>query len=307
MQSAAVHSQEAADATQSTTQSKDVESEYVEPDTSSVTGVDEKTVPPAGRPVDISSSQEEMQDVPLASAEPTPEPRSPESNPPATPAKDTSTHLASQSATSLQRFPSRPTTPGRGGSIAVGHSRRSSTQTLSLSARPSSSNGPQLSTVLIIPGLQTIANSKEARRSPPLLQAANRALELCQTNVAFSRPREIFEPLRLACETRLEKLVIPSLDLLSKLISHSFFQEPNGPPPNEPPIADLIAHSITICYVESSPAPVALQVIKALLSLVMSTTISFTNRVSSRLCGPVYSDFLARPDATNQMVARKED
>jgi brefeldin A-inhibited guanine nucleotide-exchange protein len=254
--------------------------------------------PPSGK------ATEEMQDVPLASSAPTPEPPSPAAHPPATPAKDHAVPRASQSVTSLQHFDSRPTTPGRTGSAVGGHTRQSSTHTLSLSTRPSTSSGPQLSSVLIIPGLQTIAHSKEAKRSPALLQAATRALELCQNNAAFAHPREIFEPLRLACETRVEKLVIPSLDLLSKLIAHSFFQEPNGPPPNEPPIADLIAHSITICYVESSPAPVALQVIKALLALVLSPAILVHQSSLLKAVRTIYNIFLLSPDATNQMVAQ---
>ena len=272
-----------------------------------VTDTDRPLPPPSPQvalSLPSSKATEEMQDVPLASPAPTPEPSSFAALPPATPAKDHVAPRASQSVTDLRRFDSGPSTPGRTDSVVSGHTRQSSTHTLSLSHRPSTSSGPQLSTVLIIPGLQTIAHSKEAKRSPALLQAANRALELCQNNAAFNHPREIFEPLRLACETRVEKLVIPSLDLLSKLIAHSFFQEPSGPPPNEPPIADLIAHSITICYVESSPAPVALQVIKALLALVLSPAILVHQSSLLKAVRTIYNIFLLSPDGTNQMVAQ---
>ncbi len=264
------------------------------------------------------SLNDELQDIPLASAAPTPEPELPPKvpaprPPPETPAKDPprARPNLNQSTTSLASVPSpdrRASTPSRSSvQFPGGHSRQSSTATMSLSAHLSSagaSAGPQLSTVLIIPGLQTIAQSKEAKRSPALLQAANRALELCQSNEAFQHPRAIFEPLRLACETRVDKLVIPSLDLLAKLISHAFFQEPHGPPPGEPPLADLIAHSITISYVEASPSPVALQVIKALLALVLSPTVLVHQSSLLKAVRTVYNVFLLSPDSTNQMVAQ---
>jgi brefeldin A-inhibited guanine nucleotide-exchange protein len=184
------------------------------------------------------------------------------------------------------------------------HSRRSSTAT-TLSLSNNTQNGPQLSSIIITPPLQQIAASKEAKRSPAFLAAANKALELCaEGNAAYLHPRLIFEPLRMACETRQEKLVVTSLDLMSKLISHSFFYEPYGPPSGQPPLADLIAHTIAITYSETSPPAIALQVVKALLALVLSTKILVHQSSLLKALRTVYNVFLLSTDATNQMVAQ---
>jgi len=98
--------------------------------------------------------------------------------------------------------------------------------------------GNTISAVLISAALETIANSREAKRSTPLKDSVQRALDLVRSGEGGERPREIFEPLRLACETKNEKLTIASLDCISKLISYLFFVEdsshPNftSPPPS---------------------------------------------------------------------------
>jgi len=87
------------------------------------------------------------------------------------------------------------------------------------------SKGHTVSVVLISSALETILSSREAKRSAELCESAQHALEMVRSGQGGDRPREIFEPLRLACETRNEKLMIASLDCISKLISCSFFAE----------------------------------------------------------------------------------
>ena len=145
------------------------------------------------------------------------------------------------------------------------------------------SKGHTVSVVLISSALETIAASKEAKRSVPLRESTHHALEMVRSNQGGDRPREIFEPLRLACETRNEKLMIASLDCISKLISYSFFAEPAllstqsfpSPPPSPNPVGrnstarasqsnitppslvDLVAHTITACHTETTPETVS--------------------------------------------------
>ncbi|WWD18344.1 hypothetical protein CI109_102794 [Kwoniella shandongensis] len=231
---------------------------------------------------------------------------------------------ASASVTSLHSITSSvPQTPSRPNSAhpralptagSSHHSRRSSTATLSLSNLGANAPGPQLSTVLITPSLQVLVNSKEAKKSASFHAAAQRALDLCQpgdtgSNAAYLHPREIFEPLRLAIsnpQTTSVPILITSLDLLSKLISYSFFSEPNGPPKGLSPLPDLITHTITLSYTEHSPPQVALQVVKALMAIVLSTDKGMLVHQSSLLKAvrTVYNVFILSNDAANQVVAQ---
>ncbi|THV08590.1 hypothetical protein K435DRAFT_825040 [Dendrothele bispora CBS 962.96] len=187
------------------------------------------------------------------------------------------------------------------------------------------SRGNTVSVVLIASALETIAASKDAKRSAPLRESTQKALELIRNNQGGDRPREIFEPLRLACETRNEKLMIASLDCISKLISYSFFAESpsasiaqyTSPPPspgpsgrtssgsdNPPSLVDLVVHTITSCHSETTPETVSLQIVKALLSLVLSPTILVHHSSLLKAVRTVYNVFLLSSDPVNQMVAQ---
>lgn len=182
------------------------------------------------------------------------------------------------------------------------------------------STGTNVSVVLITTALETIASSKEARRSTPLREGTQKALELIRSNQAGDQPREIFEPLRLACETRNEKLMIASLDCISKLISYSFFEDDGtgihalpSPPPSPQPgkgptplpsLVDLVAHTITSCHSEATPDAVSLQIVKALLALVLSHAILVHHSSLLKAVRTVYNIFLLSTDPVNQMVAQ---
>jgi brefeldin A-inhibited guanine nucleotide-exchange protein len=147
---------------------------------------------------------------------------------------------------------------------------------------------------------------------------------MVQTGQGGDKPREIFQPLRLACETKNEKLMIASLDCIQKLISHSFFAEsgppqqlfnspPNspggrdssgGPPDDKMPLVDLVVHTITSCHSETTPETVSLQIVKALLSLVLSSTILVHHSSLLKAVRTVYNVFLLSNDPVNQMVAQ---
>lgn len=206
-------------------------------------------------------------------------------------------------------------------------------QSLSLSNASSStthkrsvtmSKGQNVSVVLITTALEAIASSKEAKRSVPLRDSTQKAIDLIRSDQAGEHPREIFEPLRLACETRNEKLMIASLDCISKLISYSFFEDDgtsinalSSPPPSPQPgkglgstpthlpsLVDLVAHTITTCHSETTPDAVSLQIVKALLALVLSHTILVHHSSLLKAVRTVYNIFLLSTDPVNQMVAQ---
>jgi len=189
------------------------------------------------------------------------------------------------------------------------------------------STGHTVSVVLISSALETILSSKEAKRSLQLRDSAQNALEMVRAGKGGDKPREIFEPLRLACETRSEKLMIASLDCISKLISYSFFAEESSapllpsPPPSptlqgrrsmsgsqssipQPSLVDLVVHTITACHIETTPEAVSLQVVKGLLALILSPTIHVHHSSLLKVVRTVYNVFLLSTDAVNQMVAQ---
>lgn len=191
--------------------------------------------------------------------------------------------------------------------------------------------GNTVSTVLITTALDAIQASRDAKRSQPLCESVHRALELVRAGMGGDRPREIFEPLRLACETRNEKLIIASLDCISKLISYSFFVETNplpqpislpSPPPSptlngrtstssahppnlpEPSLIDLVVHTITQCHTETTADAIPLQVVKALLALALSSTILVHQSSLLKAVRTVYNVFLMSTDPVDQTVAQ---
>jgi brefeldin A-inhibited guanine nucleotide-exchange protein len=194
----------------------------------------------------------------------------------------------------------------------------------------SRAKGSHVSAVLITTALESIAASREAKKLGPIRESVARALELIRTGKGGDSPREIFEPLRLACETRNEKLMVTSLDCISKLISYSFFVDdesmhlqpaglPSPPPspahgrrssthsqPDAPPpsLVDLVVHTVTACHSENTPDAVSLQVVKALLSLVLSSTTLVHQSSLLKAVRTVYNVFLTSNDPVNQTVAQ---
>ncbi|KAG9219328.1 hypothetical protein CCMSSC00406_0001738 [Pleurotus cornucopiae] len=190
------------------------------------------------------------------------------------------------------------------------------------------SKGHSVSVVLVSTALETIAASKEAKKSAPLRESTQHALELVRSNQGADHPREVLEPLRLACETRNEKLMIASLDCISKLVSYSFFADhddslpslsspPGSPHPSRPAgpsdsqaslsppsLVDIVTHTITSCHTETTPETVSLQIVKALLSMVLSPTTLVHHSSLLKAVRTVYNVFLLSNDPVNQMVAQ---
>ena len=167
----------------------------------------------------------------------------------------------------------------------------------------------------------------EAKRSTPLHNSMQKALEMIHASEGGDKPREIFEPLHLACETKNNKIMIASLDCISMLISYSFFAEEDSdqslPSPLPSPtfhiqgsmsrsqtnipqlsLVDLVVYTIMSCHSETTPEAASLQVVKALLALVLSPTIYMHHSSLLKVIRTIYNVFLLSMDTVNQMVAQ---
>jgi len=179
--------------------------------------------------------------------------------------------------------------------------------------------GQTLSVVLITSALDIIAQSKEAKRSQHLRDATEHALNMLRQGLGADKPREIFEPLRLACETKNDKLQVASLDCIAKLTAYAFFVEATphtnayASPPGSPSasttnlhtsLADIVTHTITNCYTESTPDTVSLQIVKALLGLVLSPHTLVHHSSLLKAVRTVYNIFLLSQDPMNQNIAQ---
>lgn len=172
---------------------------------------------------------------------------------------------------------------------------------------------PLLQGVLVINAFEAILGSKDAKRNPALKESAQRALDILKApqgtaaNANEDRREEVFEPLKLACATKTNALMITALDTIGKLVSYGFFNPPHAQvedgPENEngldsmadesfvrdeksEKLSDSVVDAICDCFIESPSGPavaalqaaanstttpdaVNLQIVKALLTLVL--------------------------------------
>lgn len=199
------------------------------------------------------------------------------------------------------------TTDSRGQEITTSGKALQMTDSESLSKPKVTLGG---SSVFIFSALEQLLNSRDARGSKAsakeLREAANAAKGLVQTisahpDVEFD-PRAIFEPFRLACDgNRSASSQTIALDCISKIVSYGFLSNDFSPPPGEQSLPDLVI--ITICQLPpTSPSPIALQQLKALLALVLAGLA----RQSALLHAvrTAYDVFLLAKDPQTQSVAQ---
>jgi brefeldin A-inhibited guanine nucleotide-exchange protein len=273
---------------------------------------------------ELSHTQAVSESVPTSAVDP-----EPNSIPPPIPEKvKTPVDRSSAAGFSQHRNASvssvRTSTPGPGSTWSHADRRSSAT---SLASHRTNGSRSFVSPVVFTTALETIAASREAKRSSPFKNSVDHALELVKSGRGAENPREIFEPLRMAVETHNEKLMVTGLDCIAKLVSHGFFAEDilpehayNSPPPSpapgavpgsaeghstaQMPLADLITSTITSAYTDTTPDAVSLQIVKALLSLVLSPTILVHHSSLLKAVRTVYNVFLLSNDPVNQMVAQ---
>ncbi|KAH7877660.1 uncharacterized protein C8R40DRAFT_1168377 [Lentinula edodes] len=136
------------------------------------------------------------------------------------------------------------------------------------------SGNNSVSSVLISSALETIASSKDAKRSAPLKESTQKVLDLIRSNQGGA----------------------------------DYNSPPNSPGPsledNLPSLVDLVAHTTIACHTENTPDAVSLQIVKALLSLVLSPTILVHHSSLLKAVRTVYNVFLLSTDVVPQMVAQ---
>lgn len=222
----------------------------------------EDAVPAPSTPEDVSSPEL----PPIPAAEPSP----PLSSLAQEAQNGTASNPPAPSSPSISRASTATTTS------SIPHHRRSSVGSTATISAPGSST--LVSGILIVTALETIAASKEAKKSKPLKEALEKALEALKNPIpppsssstsssGTVDPLVIFTPLRLACETKSLPLMISALDCIGKLVSYDFFvdglpskmvetnEDGEAPPPVEGeqiPLADLVTSTVCDCF---SPSP----------------------------------------------------
>ncbi|PWN38087.1 Sec7-domain-containing protein, partial [Meira miltonrushii] len=183
------------------------------------------------------------------------------------------------------------------------------------------------SAVFVVSALEQIAASKEAKGNKPpakaLREAALRALELVRSatqqqnaNVSAESgeppapgiemdPRVVFEPLRLACQTRNTTLIVVALDCLGKLVSYSFFAEDAPTHENsEEALSDVVTSTVCESFYEGVDEKAQLQIIKALVAVVLSTSVHVHQSSLLKAVRTVYNIFLHSKSTATQAVAQ---
>ncbi|WFC97503.1 guanine nucleotide exchange protein for ADP-robosylation factor [Malassezia yamatoensis] len=176
------------------------------------------------------------------------------------------------------------------------------------------------SAVFVLSALEIISNSKDAKRSTELKEAATTALEMVRqaTNLDASAghssvldPRVVFEPLRLACITKNASLQITSLDCIAKLVSYAFFAEDDSLVSSGrdselsiTPLADIVVETVCECFEDQLDERIGVQIVKALLACVLSTSIRVHQSSLLHAVRTVYNVFLVSRTSATQAIAQ---
>ncbi|KAI9621174.1 hypothetical protein H4Q26_013373 [Puccinia striiformis f. sp. tritici PST-130] len=193
---------------------------------------------------------------------------------------------------------SRPT-PSRDSTLQETSTIASSSTAQTIPSTHSSSVSP----VLVISSLESIAGSKEAKKSKELGEATKAALALLKgeplTNDLGipSGPNQeaqiVLQPLKLACQTGSSVLMVTALDCIGKLISYSFFKVSENPEENpirstsqvlaDVEMGDEVTGIICDCFADAA-CPDASSLLRAVRT--------------------VYNIFLLSKSPTNQAIAQ---
>ncbi|KMU91152.1 transport protein sec71 [Coccidioides immitis H538.4] len=173
-------------------------------------------------------------------------------------------------------------------------------------------SAPLTSAVFVITALDTIAASKEARRSKEL----GEAVSLAQGNIKQSEqhpidPEIIFRPLELASKTVSIPLQITALDCIGKLITYSYFafpsspDEPSSESQNQPPLIERAIETICDCFEnEATPPEIQQQIIKSLLAAVLNDKIVVHGAGLLKAVRQIYNIFIYSKSSQNQHIAQ---
>lgn len=166
------------------------------------------------------------------------------------------------------------------------------------------------SLVFVVTALETIATSKDARRTKKLADTTQKALSAIKGDgdPASIDPETLFEPLQLATEANTVQVVTTALDCIGKLISYSYFSYPSEQPagsPEQPALIDRAIDTICDCFqLDATHADIELQILKSLLSAILNDKIVVHGAGLLKAVRQTYNIFLHSKSSNNQQVAQ---
>jgi brefeldin A-inhibited guanine nucleotide-exchange protein len=168
---------------------------------------------------------------------------------------------------------------------------------------------PKSSLLFVVSSLESIAASKDARRSKPLSESVQRALEAIRGDTGNTplNPEVLFEPLNLASQAPNVQVVTTALDCIGKLISYSYFSIPSQSHSEQdgPPLIERAIDTICDCFQsEATPVETQLQIVKSLLSAILNDKIVVHGAGLLKAVRMTYSIFLLSKSSPNQTVAQ---
>ncbi|KAF2731488.1 hypothetical protein EJ04DRAFT_579048 [Polyplosphaeria fusca] len=179
--------------------------------------------------------------------------------------------------------------------------------TATTATRPSTRS----SLVFVVTALETIATSKDARRSKKLGESTTAALAAIKKaggDPSRINPEVLFEPLQLASEATTVAVSITALDCIGKLISYSYFSvpsEPQGENSEVPPLIERAIDTICDCFQgEATPPEVQLQIVKSLLAAILNDKIVVHGAGLLKAVRLTYNIFLLSKSTENQQIAQ---
>lgn len=172
-------------------------------------------------------------------------------------------------------------------------------------------SGAVSSTVFIVTALDTIAASREARKSKELEDAVQVALSnVRSTDGQPIDPELIFRPLHLASKTLSVPLQVTALDCIGKLITYSYFAFPsaesgNETTPEKPPLIERAIDAICDCFEnEATPNEIQQQIIKSLLAAVLNDRVVVHGAGLLKAVRQIYNIFIYSKSSQNQQIAQ---
>ncbi|CAO3598921.1 unnamed protein product [Absidia cylindrospora] len=164
------------------------------------------------------------------------------------------------------------------------------------------------STVFVIKALDKIEAAKETRRNKALKEAVQNAQKSLKTTEPLqeggTRSTLILAALQMAIDTRSANLMTIALDCLGKFITYNYL----GDMENEvaqTQVMEKVVDSICDCFIgEETDEKVQLQLVKALLDAVYSTSNPLHQSALLKAVRTTYNIFLLSRSSANQNVAQ---
>ncbi|KAF1938696.1 hypothetical protein EJ02DRAFT_436938 [Clathrospora elynae] len=187
---------------------------------------------------------------------------------------------------------------------------RPRTDSQSTAATTATRPSTRSSLVFVVTALETIAASKDARKSKKLGDSTNAALAAIKNegDPARINPEVLFEPLQLASEAPNVPVSITALDCIGKLISYSYFSVPSEPLADSteaPPLIERAIDTICDCFQGEATHPdVQLQIVKSLLAAILNDKIVVHGAGLLKAVRLTYNIFLLSKSSANQQVAQ---